>query len=125
MINRIFWAVANFLMMCAKVFHVTYNTVNVVAYYFLVPLSWTILLDCGLDLHFLTTLSLIAVWMGIIIGTAGRFQAWCDKVFSLSVEFLLWFNRVKWNYHVASVIICVLVPLLVYAFLIWLNVRTA
>ena len=122
-IGAVFGIVAISLDVCAKVFHVTYNTVNVVVYYFLIPLSWAILLDRCLSLPYTTTVLCIGVWIGITLVTLGRFQRWCDYVFDKSVEFLLWFERVGWNYCLSSVIICVIVPIAVYAVLLMLNIR--
>lgn len=121
-VGIVFGIVCAFLQLCAKLFHVTYNTVNVVSYYFLIPLSWTILLDRYLEIHYSVSLVYIGVWIGVAIMTIGRFQKWCDMVFMKSVCFLLLFKRMKWNYHVASVVICVIIPVLVYSVLFYLNI---
>ena len=42
------------------------------------------------------------------------------KAFDNSVKFLLWFKVIGWNYYVSSVIICVVVPVLIYCGLIYL-----
>ena len=39
----IFKIVMNAEMLLAKVFHTTYNTINIIVYYLIIPLSWTIL----------------------------------------------------------------------------------
>lgn len=97
----------------------TYNEVNVLAYYLLIPLSWTIMLDMYIGLP-LTTGALLYIWIGIKIGTWGHFSAWCDWAFMRSVDFLNYFNRWGGNYVLNSVIICVVIPVLVYAGLIGL-----
>jgi hypothetical protein len=48
-----------------------------------------------------------------------KFRARCDWMFDKSVEFLLWFKKIGWNYVVSSVIICVVIPVLIYVELIW------
>jgi len=40
-----------------------------------------------------------------------------------SVEFLLYFRKIGWNYIVSSVIICVVVPVLIYVELIYAIVK--
>ena len=97
----------------------TYNEVNVLAYYLLIPLSWTIMLDMYIGLP-LTTGALLYIWIGIKIGTWGHFSAWFDWAFMRSVDFLNYFNRWGGNYVLNSVIICVVIPVLVYAGLIGL-----
>ena len=119
MITFTFRLVATALYNIAQMFGMTYNEVNVLAYYLLIPLSWTIMLDMYIGLP-LTTGALLYIWIGIKIGTWGHFSAWCDWAFMRSVDFLNYFNRWGGNYVLNSVIICVLIPVLVYAGLIGL-----
>ena len=119
MITFTFRLVATALYNIAQMFSMTYNEVNVLAYYLLIPLSWTIMLDMYIGLP-LTTGALLYIWIGIKIGTWGHFSAWCDWAFMRSVDFLNYFNRWGGNYVLNSVIICVVIPVLVYAELIGL-----
>ena len=119
MITFTFRLVATALYNIAQMFGMTYNEVNVLAYYLLIPLSWTIMLDMYIGLP-LTTGALLYIWIGIKIGTWGHFSAWCDWAFMRSVDFLNYFNRWGGNYVLNSVIICVVIPVLVYAGLIGL-----
>ena len=119
MITFTFRMVATALYNIAQMFGMTYNEVNVLAYYLLIPLSWTIMLDMYIGLP-LTTGALLYIWIGIKIGTWGHFSAWCDWAFMRSVDFLNYFNRWGGNYVLNSVIICVVIPVLVYAGLIGL-----
>ena len=112
----IFGIVAYLLNQIAKWTHLTYNEINVIVYYLLMPLSWTIMVDIIIGLPILTSI-LLGVWSYFFIKTRNVFKMWCDWVFQDSVEFLLWFKRIGWNYIVSSVIICVFIPLLIYAFL--------
>lgn len=116
--NKIFQIVANALVKMAAKLHITYNEANIIVYYLLIPLSWTILLDCITKVPVATPLFVIA-WLIIFAKVHAHFRQWCDKVFKRSVQFLLWFKCIGWNYVVSSVIICVVVPVLVYALLIW------
>lgn len=63
----------------------------------------------------LTTGALLYIWIGIRIGTWGHFHEWCDWAFMRSVDFLNYFNHWGGNYVLNSVIICVVIPVLVYA----------
>ena len=113
MIRRIFNRVAFTLYNSAQLLGITYNEINILVYYLLIPLTWTIIVDCLIDIP-MTTTALLLVWAGIRIGTWGRFSAWCDWAFMRSVDFLNYFNRWGGNYHLNSVVICVAIPILIY-----------
>ena len=113
-ISSIFRKVADTLYNASTVIGITYNEINIIVYYLLIPLTWTIMLDGWLGTP-ITTYALIFTWMGIKIGTWGRFKDWSDWAFMRSVAFLNYFNRWGGNYVLNSVIICVVVPILIYA----------
>ncbi len=122
MIKQAFAVVANSLLFIGKKAGLTYNEVNILVYYLLIPLSWSVMFDCWIGLP-ITSAALMCVWIGIFIATRHKFKEWCDRAFQDSVNFLNWFNRWGGNYVLNSVIICVLFPLLVYGVLIWLLFR--
>ena len=68
----------------------------------------------------ITTAILACIWIGIFIATHNFFSVWCDWAFKDSVDFLNWFNRWGGNYVLNSVIICVVIPILVYIGLLFL-----
>lgn len=113
MITRIFAIVAKSLDWMGKKCGLTYNEVNILFYYLLIPLSWCIMFDCWFRLP-ITTFALIFIWVGIFIATHHIFREWCDWRFQDSVDFLNWFNRWGGNYVLNSVIICVVIPLVAY-----------
>ena len=117
MIKAIFSIVAITLFGIAQATHLTYNQINVIVYYLLIPLSWAIMLDCWIGLP-VTTAVLLCIWLGIFIATRKFFKEWCDWVFKDSVDFLNYFNRWGGNYVLNSVIICVIIPILIYLGLI-------
>ena len=117
MIQSVFNIVANSLLWIARKTGLTYNEVNIILYYLLIPLSWTVMFDFWLGLP-ITTAALLLVWLGIFIATRHYFRQWCDRAFKDSVDFLNWFNRLGGNYVLNSVIICVILPLLIYIALI-------
>lgn len=119
MINSIFSIVAQSLLWIGRKTGLTYNEVNILVYYLLIPLSWTIMLDCWIGIP-VTTVVLLSIWTGIFIATRHTFRMWCDWAFKDSVDFLNRFNRWGSNYVLSSVIICVGLPIAVYVVLITL-----
>lgn len=117
MIKRTFYIVANALLHIGRKTGLTYNEVNILVYYLLIPLSWTAIFDYWLGLP-IASAALLFVWLGVFIATRHIFSEWCDWTFQDSISFLNWFNRWGGNYMLNSVIICVLLPLIIYCFLI-------
>ena len=112
-ISSIFRKVADALYNASTVIGITYNEINIIVYYLLIPLTWTIMFDIWLAIP-ITTYTFIFIWLGIKIGTWGNFREWSDWAFMRSVDFLNYFNRWGGNYVLNSVIICVIVPVLIY-----------
>lgn len=119
----IFGTTALGLNLLAKLTGMTYREINIIVYYLIIPLSWCIMLDCIMGLP-ITTPIWILLWVYIFWSKRKFFRQWCDVAFQLSVDFLLKFQRIGWNYWVASVIIGVVVPIIVYAALILLMVNS-
>ena len=119
MIQTIFIIVATILSKIAQKLNITYNQINIIVYYLLIPLSWTIIFDIWIGLP-ITTIILVCIWIGIFIATHKFFKKWCDLAFEDSVKFLNYFNRWGGNYILNSVIICVVIPILIYIGLILL-----
>ena len=112
MIQSIFQIVAKNLQKIAQKVNLTYNEVNILVYYLIIPLSWCIMLDCLIGMP-ITTLLLVAVW-AVIFLKVKSFSEWCDKGFKLSQRFICFSGE----YVKYSVIICVFIPVLIYAVLI-------
>ena len=118
----VFGAVALALKLMAKALHMTYKEINIIVYYLLIPLSWCIMLDMIIKLPIFTPLWIL-LWIYIFWSKRKFFRQWCDAAFKLSVDFLLKFQRIGWNYWKASVIICVVIPVIIYTALILLIVK--
>ena len=114
----IFTVVAGIEHIIAKLTGLTYNEVNIIVYYLLIPLSWAVMIDYIAGLPFLSPMYIIA-WIIFLWKDPMTFRDRCDWAFMKSVDFLLLFKRIGWNYIVSSVIICVVVPLLIYIELIY------
>ena len=115
MIKIIFNWVARGLFKIAQKTGRTYNEINIIVYYFLIPLSWCSLLDLYFQIYYLSVaFSLISV--AIILKTK-NFRTASDYWFKKSVDFLNYFNRFGSNYFASSVWICVALPIFVYLIL--------
>ena len=114
----VFAIVAGIEHVIAKVTGLTYNEVNIIIYYLLIPLSWAGMIDFITMLTLLSPMYIVG-WIVFLWKDPMRFRDRCDWAFGKSVDFLLWFKKIGWNYIVSSVIICVVVPALVYAELIY------
>lgn len=114
----IFAVVAGVEHVIAKLTGSTYNEVNIIVYYLLIPLSWTVMIDYLTKLPFLSPMFVLA-WIVFLLKDPMKFRDRSDWAFMKSVDFLLWFKKIGWNYIVSSVIICVVIPVLVYIELIY------
>ena len=119
----IFAVVAGVEHVIAKLTGSTYNEVNIIVYYLLIPLSWTVMIDYLTKLPFLSPM-LVLAWIVFLWKDPMKFRDRSDWAFMKSVDFLLWFKRIGWNYVVSSVIICVIIPILVYVELIYTIIKS-
>ena len=114
----IFAVVAGAEHIIAKLTGATYNEVNIIIYYLLIPLSWVAMIDYITKMPFLSIMYIIA-WIIFLRKDPMKFRDRCDWAFMRSVDFLLWFKKIGWNYVVSSVIICVVIPVIIYIELIY------
>lgn len=114
----VFAIVAGAELLIAKLSGTTYNEVNIIVYYLVIPLSWMVMVDYITKMPLLTPMFILA-WVVFLWKDKMKFRNRCDLAFDKSVDFLLWFKKIGWNYIVSSVIICVVVPILVYIELIY------
>ena len=118
----IFAVVAGIEHVIAKLTGLTYNEVNIIVYYLLIPLSWVAMIDYITKMPLLTPMYITA-WIIFLWKDQKKFKDRCDWAFDKSVDFLLYFKKIGWNYIVSSVIICVVVPVLIYIELIYAIIR--
>ena len=111
--SDIFYRVAYTLLRIANRTGLTYNEVNIILYYCIIPLTWCIMLDIIIKKFLLTPL-LSIVWILILMITKNHFNLWCDKIFVFSQKFIKFFGE----YIKYSVVICVFIPLIIYGILI-------
>lgn len=113
--SDIFQIVYGGLMWLSSRTGLTYQEVNIIVYYLLVPLVFLILADRILRTHLCSTFFAIA-WLFLLLLVPG-FERFSSALFDWSVGFLLSFSQLGWNYTVASVLICVVFPGLVFLLL--------
>lgn len=116
MFNRlIFKIVAESLVFIGEKTGLTYNEINIIVYYFVIPFSWLCLVDVIFDFHYLK-IAFTIFTLGFTVGCR-NFKSYSDWLFDRSVSFLNYFNRYGSNYVASSVWICVAVPIAIYALL--------
>jgi len=117
MLTLIFNFVARSLYKIASKTGLTYNQINIIVYYFIIPFTWVCLVDIIIHMHYLK-LSFAFFVIGFFVGCR-NFRTYSDWLFNKSVVFLNYFNRFGSNYVASSVWICVAVPIMIYALLIY------
>ncbi|MBI5540812.1 MAG: hypothetical protein HY951_12180 [Bacteroidia bacterium] len=115
--NDIFAFVYSILEGMSKITGLSYKEINIIVYYIVVPFVYLSLFDKLLKNHFLKIGFSIAVILFLIF--VKDFSLFSNDLFDKSVRFLQWFEIIGWNYIVASVIICVVVPFLIFALLLY------
>ncbi len=113
--KAVFVLVMNALQWCAAVTGLTYNEINIIVFYMIIPFVYAAMLDGILRRHWLK-IAVVAAWTLTLL-VIPSFGVFCDKFFALSVSFLLLFSHVGLNYTAASVVICVIVPILAFGLL--------
>lgn len=113
--DQIFMIVMGGLMGIAVLFGTTYNVVNIVVYFILIPASWLYLISRKTSpwINAVSVLTLIAFF--IMPNIRGN----CNYLFDKSVDFLNWSAKIfNSNYIDMSVYICVGAVAVVYLILI-------
>tara|TARA_R110000751_G_scaffold292680_2_gene400055 strand:- start:295 stop:627 length:333 start_codon:yes stop_codon:yes gene_type:complete len=103
-------------MFLLKITGFSYKEINIIIWFIIIPMSWLFLIDKIKGKHYFKIgFSAIVILVLLFIK---NFSESSNKLFDVSADFLRGFNPVGMNYTEASVIICLLVPLLVYVVLI-------
>ncbi|MFK7747387.1 MAG: hypothetical protein AB8B65_03275 [Kordia sp.] len=94
----------------------TYKEINIIIWFIMIPLSWMLLLDKIYQRRLFTIFFTLLVT--IVLFFIPNFTHFCDWLFQKSVDFLNIFNGIGSTYVVSSVLICVLIPIVIYVILI-------
>ena len=115
--TKIFIIVRDFLQNIAIISGLSYAAINIIVYYFIIPFIFIFLIDKLFNFDYLKILYGIGLVLSILlINDFEKFSIW---LFKKSANFLNSFSFLGWDYTVASVIICVFIPILVLSFLIY------
>lgn len=112
--NGIFVLVRDALIFISKVTGRTYAEINTSVYFMMIPGSWLVMLDLIVGTRGAITFLFLLAWL-FLLSFRRDFRKLSESLFSKSVDFLLFFNRFGSNYVVSSVLICVVLPMLIYA----------
>jgi hypothetical protein len=108
----IFYIVYQILMVISQVTGFSYNEINIIVYYIMLPFVYVFLADKILKKNILKLLYIVSV-VAILIAIPD-FKGFSDWLFAASVDYLLSFHLFGWNYVVSSVMVCVIFPSVVF-----------
>lgn len=108
----VFSIVALTLDWIAAVTGFTYNEINIIAYYILLPFVYVALIDRILRTH-VGKIVYVLGWVTALV-LIRDFRTFSDALFQGSVDFLLAFSGAGLDYVAASVLICVILPGIVF-----------
>jgi hypothetical protein len=111
----IFQIIATALNIIANITGLSYEEINILVYYFVIPFTYFVLIDLYFRIHYL---KIIWIVFSIIILATVKFSDFSDWLFNKSVSFLESFHPIGLDYTNASVFICVFLVLLIYSVLI-------
>ena len=119
--RHIFQIVRDFLIYISRFTGLTYNEINIIVYFFLIPFSWFILIDIIYGFHyFKLTFTVICL---VFYFSCRDFESFSNRLFDKSVSFLNYFNNYGSNYVASSVWICVFLPIMIYGLLVYLIIK--
>ena len=119
--NKIFIVVRDILEWLANISGFSYMAVNIIVYYFVIPFIYFIILDQILEAHYFKISFLIIISVTLL--RIRDFELFSDWLFRKSADFLRSFSSIGMNYTVASVVICVFIPLAVLLVLFFLAIQ--
>jgi hypothetical protein len=107
-IQFLFLTVAKSLYILAEKLKLSYNQINILVYFFVLPLVYLSLLDHILGFHYLKVAALLVSVVFFLV--CRDFSGFSDELFSKSVRFLRYFDRFGMTYESASIWFCVVLP---------------
>ena len=118
--DKIFIIVRDTLSILSRVFHLSYNAINVIVYYIIIPIIYLIIIDLIIGGYYFTISYLFILFGAAII--IKDYNIFFDWLFKKSAQFLYSFSVIGWNYYVASIIICVFVPLILQIIILFIAI---
>ena len=120
--NEIFDLVYRLLKWISELTNFTYREVNIIVYFIIIPSLFFLFISRILRKKYPVIVFLVLTIISVLI--IPDFEQFSDSLFEKSVSFLNWFDNIGLNYVQASVVICVIIPILIILFLIYLNTKT-
>lgn len=114
--KKIFDFVYDVLVFLSDLTGFTYKEINIIIWFILIPLSWTFLLDKIFKIHYYKIAFIIL--LSITLLSIKSFLEFSNWLFDKSADLLRSFDALGSNYTTSSVLICLLLPILIYYFLI-------
>ena len=105
-----------FLMFLSKITGFSYKEINIIIWFILIPSSWSFLIDKIRGKPYFKIGCLIIALLGLVF--IKDFSRFSKTLFDNSADFLKSFSPIGMDYTRASIIICLLLPLIVYAILL-------
>jgi hypothetical protein len=115
--DAVFDIVYRFLVFISELTHLSYHEINIIVYYIIAPFVYFFLLDKIFHFHYLKIG--FAVFVILFLIFIPDFAAFSTNAFISSQHFLQGFGFLGLNYVGASVVICVVLPFLVFSGLFW------
>jgi hypothetical protein len=119
--NTIFEIVYYLLCWLSGITGLSYKAINIVVFFIIIPFIFLILIDRLIKKHYLKIGFTVIVLILLLI--IKDFEVFSRQLFDICVKFLQWFKAIGWNYTVASVIICVFIPLVAFILLFYYAYR--
>jgi hypothetical protein len=107
-----FYIVYQFLQWLSHLTGLSYKEVNIIVFYILIPFALFALVDKILRKPICSISFLIVVIVAFF--SIRDFEAFSIDLFDYSVEFLLLFSAIGIGYDAASVIVCIVLPFLLF-----------
>jgi len=105
--NSIFNSTVRLLEITAKQFNITYEMINVIIWYMLLPFYWLYLI------YPLAFAFYLVFTIGFIWGY-GSFKSFCNIVFTKSVSLLVRLaEKLRISYELSSIIFCIVIPIII------------
>jgi hypothetical protein len=115
MIDATFRAVAKGLYYSGTLINLSYNEMNILVYFGIIPLIWASMIDKMFRFHYVKlTIMLVILFCWV---TVTNLSAFCDDLFHACVIFLNLFRPIGIDYVAASVLFCVVLPIAFHVFL--------
>ena len=99
----------------ANFLNISYNEANILVYFVLIPMVWAWMIDRTHRSHAVKISYAMLVMAVVLIG--GNVSELCDTMFMVCVYFLCLFEPWGIDYYEASVIFCVIVPVIIHVLL--------